>query len=129
MRSFPFAAMERISFNTLSMTIGMFFFSAYPELFEAGEFAYAAHFSFGVIAILLHHLAHVGVLLQHLIHFLYRSAATESAALATLAVNQVGISALRSGPGMDNGFYGAQALLVDFGVLGEIGERADLRQH
>src|ERR1700722_12665214 len=100
-RSLPLAAMERISFSTLSITIGTFFHS---ESFQAGEFAYAAHFCFCVVAVLLHHLAHVGVLLQDLIYFLHRRAAAERDAFAPLAVNQIRIRALLGGHGINDCF-------------------------
>jgi hypothetical protein len=96
---------------------------------HAGEFAEAAHLRFRVAAVLLHHAAHVRVLLQDLVHFLDGGAAAAGDSFAALAVDEAIIGAFGGGHGIDDGFDGGEALFVDFGVFWEIRERADFREH
>ena len=71
------------------LTIGM------AESFHSRELAEAFQAaSAGQAAVLLHHAAHVGVLLEDLIHFLHSGAAAFGDALAALAVDQVVVGAL-----------------------------------
>src|SRR5256885_720224 len=54
--------------------------------------------------ILFHHLAHLHVLLDDLVHFLHARAAALGDALAPLPVNHVMVAALLVGHGIDYGF-------------------------
>src|ERR1700756_1571562 len=93
------------------------------------EFAETAHLCSCVAAVLLHHAAHVRVLLQHLVYFLDGGSAATGDSFAALAVDEAVVGALGGGHGIDDGFDGGEALLVDFGVLREICEWADFREH
>src|SRR5438477_12418128 len=71
---------------------------------QPGEFAQPFHFGAGRQgAILLHHLAHLHVLLDDLIHFLHAGAAALGDALAPLAIDDVVVAALLVGHGIDDG--------------------------
>src|SRR5712692_4991601 len=97
---------------------------------EAREFAQAFHLGAGGQgAVLLHHLAHLHVLLEDLVDLLHGGAAAFGDALAALAVDDVVVAAFLVGHGIDDGFEALELALVDFGVFGQIRERADLREH
>src|SRR5256885_15576215 len=83
--------------------------------------AQAFHFAAGGHgAVLLHHLAHLHVLLQDLVDFLNASAAPFGDALTAFAVDDVVIAALLIGHGVDDGFDLFELLVIDFGIFGNI---------
>src|SRR5580765_4124972 len=97
---------------------------------EASEFAEAFHFcASGHGAVLLHHGAHLHVLLNDGVDVLHRGAAAGGDALAALAVDQIVIAAFGIGHGVDYGFNLLKATFVNLGVLGNILQRADFGEH
>src|SRR5690242_3523496 len=97
--------------------------------FHSRQFAEAAHFAAHGVAVHFHHAAHVGILLEDLIHFLDSSAAAPRDALAALAVDEIVVGALGGGHRIDDGFRGFELLFVDGSIFWNFGERANLRQH
>src|SRR5207253_10770162 len=88
---------------------------------KAGELAEALHFvAGGHGAVLLHHGAHLQVLLEDDVDVLHRRAAAFGDALASLAVNDVVVAAVLVGHGVDDGFDAGELALVDLGILGKI---------
>src|SRR5438445_12651344 len=97
---------------------------------EPGELAQAAELAFGRgRPKLLDHLAHLHVLLQHLVDLLDRGAAATSDALAALAVDEGMIFTLGSGHRVDDGLDALESALVHLRILGEVSERPKFRQH
>src|SRR5216683_6561511 len=97
---------------------------------QTREFAEAFHFAAGGHgAVLLHHGAHLQVLLEDGINVLNRCAAALGDALPALAVNNVMVAALLVGHGIDDGFDARELALVDFRILGKILERTHLGEH
>src|SRR5579863_1034241 len=97
---------------------------------HAGEAAEAFHFGAGGHgAVLLHHGAHLQILLEDLIYFLNGGAAAGGDALAALAVDDVVVAALLIGHRADDGFDLLEHAFIDLGVFGKVGERADFGKH
>src|SRR5262249_49357929 len=97
---------------------------------QASEFAEALHFGAGShSAILLHHLAHLHILLQDLIDVLDGSAAAFRYSFAALAVDDVVIEPLLIGHGVDDGLYLFQLAFVYLGVFRKILQRAHFGEH
>src|SRR5882762_1746551 len=80
-------------------------------------------------AVLLHHLAHLQVLLQHLIHLLHGGAAAACDPLAAFAINHIVVVAFGRRHRVDDGLDALQARFVDLHVLWSIRQRAYFRQH
>ena len=97
---------------------------------NAAEFPEALEAALGSErAVLIHHLAHLQVLLQHLIHLLDGGAAAAGDALAPFAVDEVVIVAFGVGHRIDDGLDALQVRFVDLHVLGTIRQRTYFRQH
>src|SRR5262249_45915345 len=97
---------------------------------KTGEFAEAFHFGAGGQGtVLLHHLAHLHVLLQNHVDVLHRCAAALCDALAAFAVNEVVIITLLIGHGVDDRFDLFQLAFVHLGVFGNVLQRAHLGEH
>src|SRR5277367_4469319 len=93
------------------------------------KLAQPAHLSLRVAAVLLHHLPHVRILLQNLIHFLHRRPTPRRNPLPSLAVNQIRIRPLFRRHRIDNRFHRPQPLLINLRILRQIRERPHFRQH
>src|SRR5216684_3743320 len=97
---------------------------------QTREFAEAFHFAAGGHgAVLLHHGAHLQVLLEDGVDVLDGGATALGDALAAFAVNDVVVAALLVCPGVDDGFDARELAFVDFRVFGKILERTHLREH
>src|SRR5216684_4149190 len=97
---------------------------------QTREFAEAFHFAAGgQSAVLLHHGAHLQVLLEDGVNVLDRCAATLGDALPPLAVNNVVVAALFVGHRIDDGLYLLQLFLIHLCIFGKFGERAHFREH
>src|SRR6266849_893946 len=91
---------------------------------------HAFHFGAGGHgAVLLHHGAHLEVLLEDGVDVLDGGAAALGDALAAFAVDDVVVAALLVGHGIDDGFDARELALVDFRILGKILERTQLGEH
>src|SRR5713101_743802 len=97
---------------------------------QAGEFSKAFHFrARGHGAVLLHHGAHLHILLQDLVDVLHGGAAAFCDPFAALAVDDVVVLAFLIGHGVDDGFDLFQFAFVHAGVFGNILQRADFGEH
>src|SRR5437016_6785530 len=86
---------------------------------KAGELAEAFHFvAGGHGAVLLHHGAHLQVLLEDDVDVLHRRAAAFGDALASLAVNNVVVAAFLVGHGVDDGFDAGELASSTLASLG-----------
>src|SRR6266436_2262827 len=79
--------------------------------------------------LLLHHGAHLQVLLEDRVNVLNRCAAAFGDALTALAVNNVMVAALFVGHRIDDGLHLLAFFLIHLRIFGKFGERAHFREH